>query len=103
MMNQTGRLPFIYNSASHAFLLVAASRTNAVGYVTASDGVHILHRFERESRVRETARHLVSHGLLEETGDDEWAITIEGRFALQRMATRAAKKSETGRVLRYRV
>ena len=102
-MNQTGRIPFTHNSASHAFLLVAASRTNAVGYVTAADGVNLLHRFERASRVREAARHLVSHGLLEETGDDEWSITIEGRFALQRMAARESKKSETGRVLRYRV
>lgn len=94
------RLPFLRNSTSHCFLLLAESQGRAKGYVTCDELMEVFPKFSKPYKVRESAKHLESFNLVKQKGEGRWAITPEGRGALNDLATRPPSK-KYGRVERY--
>lgn len=68
-----------YNSKSHDLLKVAKTFNRPF---TVKDVRHVLCVFDKDSRVKESARILVNSGFLKNVGVDCYVITPEGRSAL---------------------
>lgn len=68
-----------YNSKSHDLLKIAKVFN---GPFTVKDVRHILAVFDRDSRVKESAEILVTHGLLMRVDENSYAITQKGRDGL---------------------
>jgi Mn-dependent DtxR family transcriptional regulator len=68
-----------YNSKSHDLLKIAKVFNRPF---TVKDVRHILAVFDRDSRVKESAEILITHGLLMRVDENSYEITPKGRDGL---------------------
>ena len=78
-----------YNSKSHDLLKIAKVFNRPF---TVQDVRYVLAIFDRDSRVKESANILISHGLLVKIDDNSYAITPEGRQGLFEMVKQHSLK-----------
>jgi Mn-dependent DtxR family transcriptional regulator len=79
-----------YNSKSHDLLKIAKVFN---GPFTVKDVRYVLAVFDKDSRVKESADILISHGLLVKIDDNSYAITPEGRRGLFEMVKQHSLKT----------